>query len=117
MKKHFFSSKGIILVALVAVSFFMVQCTKSSSSDSSYTCLSDVSYSKTIKPILDLNCNYAGCHDDVTITSLANYQFVHDGAAQIKISVLSGRMPKGKALATADKNALYCWIDNGAKNN
>ena len=90
MKKHFFSSKGIILGALVVVSFFMVQCTKSSSSDSSYTCQSDVSYSKTIKPILDLNC---------------------------KISVLSGRMPKGKALATADKNALYCWIDNGAKNN
>jgi len=117
MQKRLFSNQSILLTTLVAVSFFMVQCTKSSSSDSSYTCQSDVSYSKTIKPILDMNCNYPGCHDDVTITSLANYQFVHDGAAQIKVSVLAGRMPKGKSLATADKNALYCWIDNGAKNN
>jgi hypothetical protein len=26
-------------------------------------------------------------------------------------------MPKGGTLTTAQKNAIYCWIDNGAKNN
>ena len=58
-----------------------------------------------------------GCHDDFVITALNNFQTVHDGANQIKISIQSGRMPKNSSLTAAEKNAIYCWVDNGAKNN
>jgi hypothetical protein len=58
-----------------------------------------------------------GCHDDQVITALKDFQTVHDGAAQIKLSIMTGKMPKNRTITTAEKNAIYCWIDNGAKNN
>lgn len=50
------------------------------------------------------NCNLTGCHDP-------------NNAAQIKASVVCGRMPKGRSFNATDKAALICWINNGAKNN
>jgi hypothetical protein len=67
--------------------------------------------------MLAVDCNTSGCHDDITITSLDNYQTLHDGALQVKNSILSGRMPKDRALSANDKAAIVCWIDSGTKNN
>jgi len=57
------------------------------------------------------------CHDENNAAPLNNFQVVHDNASQIRASVSSGRMPRGKTLSVADKTAILCWIDNGAKNN
>ena len=101
---------------IITCAVVIVGCSKSDGNEGD-VCNPNTSFINTVKPILDKNCNSSGCHDDIVITALNNYQFVHDGAAQIKISVQAGRMPKGGKLSTADKNALFCWIDNGAKNN
>lgn len=109
----------IFISLIITFSLFEIACSKSSNNTSNleYVCDSNISFSNTVKPILDHNCNYIGCHDDQVITALNSYQVVHDGAAQIKLSILTGKMPKNRTISAADKNAIFCWIDNGAKNN
>lgn len=109
------SFKSLFLISF-CILLLILGCSKKDTA-LEYTCDPSISFTNTIKPILDKNCNTSGCHDDIVITALNNFQMVHDGAAQIKISVEVGRMPKGGKLSIADKNALICWIDNGAKNN
>lgn len=112
MNKKLACFLSILIISIMAI----MGCSKNDTGTENI-CDPSTSFSYTVKPILDKNCNTSGCHDDIVITALNNYQFVHDGAAQIKISVQVGRMPKGGKLSTAEKNALFCWIDNGAKNN
>ena len=105
------------LLAIIVVCLTTASCSKSAPASPVSNCDPNISYSAAIKPVMAAHCNTAGCHDDITITALDNYQTVHDGAAQIKASVAAGTMPKNGVLATADKSAILCWIDNGAKNN
>lgn len=97
----------------------IISCSKQSSETipATSTCDPNISFINTVKPILDRDCNTAGCHDDKVITALNIYQTVHDGAAQIRLSITTGKMPKNGTISIADKNAIFCWIDNGAKNN
>ena len=112
-KIHF----AIVILLIIAV--VGINCSKSTADSSNVqnTCDPNISFANTIKPILDHNCNFAGCHDDQVITALNIFQTVHDGAAQIKLSILTGKMPRNRTMTAADKNAIYCWVDNGAKNN
>jgi len=108
-------------VYLFAITFIMVvvACSKNAATDTpvATTCDANTSFSKTILPLFNSTCNTSGCHDGPNAAALNNFQVVHDNASQIRASISSGRMPMGKTLAIADKNAIFCWIDNGAKNN
>ncbi len=108
MKKNYF----LFLTILIG----FCNCQKSSNS-STMACDAGTSYSKTVKPIIITNCTKSSCHDGNSLSSLDNYDIVHDGAVQIKSDVISGRMPRGSALKDNDKDAILCWIDNGAQNN
>jgi hypothetical protein len=103
----------------LAVILISISCSKSndSATTASATCNPNTSFAQTVLPILNNNCNLSGCHDPNNAAILNNYQVVHDNAAQIKASIVTGRMPKGRNLTSADKAAIICWIDNGAKNN
>jgi hypothetical protein len=105
-------SIGFVLLVVVA-------CSKSTdtSTTTNTTCDANTSFSNTILPLFNANCNLSGCHDGPNAAALNTFQVVHDNAAQIRASILSGRMPKGGTITTAQKNSIYCWIDNGAKNN
>lgn len=109
--------KSSVLLLLLIVVVAILSCSKNVSDTTNTTCDPNTSFTNTVKPILDKSCNMKGCHDDFVITALNNFQTVHDGANQIKVSIQSGRMPKSNSLTTAEKNAIYCWVDNGAKNN
>jgi hypothetical protein len=106
------------LIVLVVI-LIIVSCSKSNDSNLavSTTCNPNTSFAQAVLPILNNNCNLSGCHDPNNAAILNNYQVVHNNAAQIKASIVTGRMPKGRTLAAADKAAIICWIDNGAKNN
>lgn len=100
--------------------FLMVACSKNTATNTAMdmsTCNPNTSFSKTILPLFTSTCNTSGCHDGPNAAALDNFQVVHDNASQIRASVSSGRMPRGKTLSVADKTAILCWIDNGAKNN
>ncbi|MEI6151145.1 MAG: hypothetical protein WCQ10_01365 [Chitinophagia bacterium] len=108
-------------VYLYAITFIMVvvACSKNTTNDKTLvaSCDANTSFSKNILPLFNSSCNTSGCHDENNAAPLNNFQVVHDNASQIRASIASGRMPMGKTLAVADKNAIFCWIDNGAKNN
>ena len=108
-------------VYLLTITFIMVvvACSKNAATDTpvAATCDPNTSFSKTILPLFNSTCNTSGCHDGPNAAELNNFQVVHDNASQIRASISTGRMPKGKALAITDKTAILCWIDNGAKNN
>ncbi len=106
----------ILFVICISVS----ACSKNDSSNSNTTnttCNPNTSFSSTILPLFNASCNLSGCHDGPNAAQLNTFQVVHDNATQIRASISSGRMPKGGTLTTAQKNSIYCWIDNGAKNN
>jgi len=109
-------------VYLFAITFIMVvvACSKNAATDTApvvASCDPNTSFSKTILPLFNSTCNLSGCHDGPNAAALNNFQVVHDNASQIRASISTGRMPKDKTLAITDKNAILCWIDNGAKNN
>jgi hypothetical protein len=103
-----------VLLSLVTLYY---ACSKSSSGGTSGTCDPNVSYSTQLLPLLNQKCNFSGCHDNSSAAALNNYVTVRDGAAQIKSSVVAGRMPRNGTLTAAEKSIITCWVDSGAKNN
>ena len=82
-------------------------------------CESEVSYTNTIRPLLDTNC--MPCHNGDGNTpfapDLTNYNSVQSIASLIKDVTQSGRMPKNGSLTEVEKDAIKCWVDNGALEN
>ena len=82
-------------------------------------CETAVSYSDTIRPLIDSNC--MPCHNGDGNTpfapNLTNYNLVQGIAGLIKDVTLSGRMPKEGSLTGAEIDAIECWVDNGALDN
>ena len=109
------------ILYITTVCLIILSCSKSDSSNATTTtntsCNPNTSFSSTILPLFNTSCNLSGCHDGPNAAQLNTYQVIHDNATQIKASISTGRMPKGGTLTTTQKNAIYCWIDNGAKNN
>ncbi len=115
MKKIYY----LLTMLTFILCFVIISCSKTDSNTTAAntTCDANTSYASTITPLFKSTCNLSGCHDGLNAAALNNYQVVHDNAAQIRASVSSGRMPKGSTLTSTQKSAIYCWIDNGAKNN
>jgi uncharacterized membrane protein len=49
--------------------------------------------------------------------SLTTYSQIFNARSDIKSSVASGRMPEGTSLSSDKRNAIVCWVENGALNN
>jgi len=114
-----FKSPQAYMLVLTCM-ILIVACSKNSTTDTpalTSNCDPNTSFSKTILPLFNSTCNTSGCHDQNNAAPLNNFQVVHDNAIQIRASVSSGRMPRGKTLSVIEKTAILCWIDNGAKNN
>ena len=87
--------------------------TTNSISSSSYTpdCSGTAkSYKTDVAPLLTNNC--VGCH-----SQFSTYASVSASTSSIRSNIVSGNMPKSGTLTFAQKNAIVCWIDNGAPNN
>lgn len=82
-------------------------------------CETEVSYSTTIRPLIDSNC--MPCHNGDGNTpfapDLTSYNSVQGIAGLIKDVTQSGRMPKDGTLTESEKDAIKCWVDNGALDN
>lgn len=110
-----------VIVFLAAGSVVITACTKSGT-DSSFTpdCSTTRSYAADVSPILQASCNTTGCHGSGSHEgpgALVTYQQVYNNRSAIRRSVVNGSMPQGSTLSAAEKNAIICWIDNGAANN
>ena len=80
-----------------------------------------VSYINEVSPIIQSTCaTNSSCHGTGSTNGpgeLTSYSKIRDTKDQIQSAVINGRMPKTGSLSTAQKNAIYCWVSNGAPNN
>ena len=76
-----------------------------------------VTYSLSVKPIIDANC--IQCHNASVgqFPNLDSYSATSARASLILEQVESRRMPIGATLTTAEIAAIKCWVNNGALNN
>lgn len=84
----------------------------------------NVTYSKTIGPMLVTNCATSGCHD-----ADGNAPGDYNNYADIKKRVDNGElknrvfidknapMPPDKPMSASDLQKLTCWLDKGGPNN
>lgn len=82
---------------------------------------SNVSLVNDIIPIVEQNCAVAGCH--VSGTGRVDFTVktnIISNASQIRTNTQAGSMPpasSGRSLTTAQKDEIFCWVTNGAKDN
>ena len=79
----------------------------------------EVSYAGDIRPLIDQNCTFSGCHGAGSIQfELLTYNQVKLKAAAIKKQVWELKnMPKDRTMSDANRNKFKDWVDAGALNN
>lgn len=115
--------KYLLLVVLGGVLVFL-SCKKDKALTSQTECSNEVSFATDVKPIIELNCSTSGCHDasgaggynlstytGISINADAVYQAMnHDSGFQ--------PMPLGgNKLPDSTIQNIYCWIQQGKKDN
>jgi len=72
-------------------------------------------------PVFQTSCAAnPGCHATGSNNGpgpLLTYSQIFNARADIRSAVASGHMPLNATLTATEKNAILCWIDNGAPNN
>lgn len=109
----------------VLILIIIISCTKNSgtandNSNHNITCTGTKSFATDVSPITQNICASSGCHDASSSNGpgpLTTYQQVFAARTAIRAAVASGTMPKNSSLSASQKNAILCWIDNGATNN
>lgn len=104
--------KRITTVILLLAIVIITGCEKDSTTGS-YTpnCNGGAkSYAGDVAPLIQSYC--AGCHNEYS-----TYAGLSASATQVRSEIVSGRMPEGTTLSSTQKDAIVCWIDNGALNN
>ena len=113
-------------LASVLILLVIISCTKnsdttnSSNTNNNVTCTGTKTFSADVSPIIQSVCAASGCHDASSSNGpgpLTTYQQVFNARSTIRAAVASGTMPKNSSLSTTQKNAIICWIENGAANN
>ena len=77
-------------------------------------------FAADVNLIIQASCNISGCHAAGSGNgpgALTNYAQISAAGSSIKTAVLSGRMPQGSSLSTAQKNSIICWVNSGTPNN
>jgi uncharacterized membrane protein len=74
-----------------------------------------------VNTIIQSSCTQnSGCHGSGSTRgpgALLTYTQIYNARTSIKSAVASGAMPQGGSLSSDEKNAIICWIENGAQEN
>jgi hypothetical protein len=85
------------------------------------TVTTGVSYTNTIKPIIDTSCAISNCHDgsNAEAPNWTNLATVQANAENIKTRTGNGEMPPdGQPDLTSEQiQDIACWVDDGALDN
>jgi hypothetical protein len=117
--KFNFLRRIFIIASVFAV---LYACSKSTDTATTVDCSGTAkSFSADVNPIIQATCtSNSGCHGSGSNNGpgeLLTYSEIFNARLSIRSAVASGSMPKTGSLTTAQKNAIICWIDNGASNN
>jgi hypothetical protein len=79
------------------------------------------SFVTDVNPVFQTSCAInSGCHATGSGNGpgpLLSYSQIFNARSGIRPAVASGHMPQNSTLTATQKNAILCWIDNGAPNN
>jgi hypothetical protein len=97
-------------------------CKKNNESNFSVDCAGTTkSFAANVRPIVQASCAFdSDCHGSGSASGpgpLLDYTEIFNARTVIRSAIVSGEMPQGATLTSAEKNAIACWIDNGAPNN
>ncbi len=108
-----------ILIAFFLMAFIILTgCTKKNEYKNLNCSSEEITYTSSIKSIIETNCTGSGCHG--TGTSNGNYTTYEGLLVRVNNGTLSKRvlytkdMPKGSSLSLEDRKKIKCWIDRGA---
>ncbi len=77
-----------------------------------------ISYQASVADIMKTSCAVTGCH--VAGTGRQNFEMfsvIQANANGIKTRTQSGNMPRNSTITEEQKQAIACWVDDGAKDN
>ena len=77
----------------------------------------EITFSGTVKPIIEANCAITGCHGNRQSPLFTNDDQIIAAASRIKARTGAGTMPPSGPLSATDIEAIACWVDAGAPNN
>ena len=119
-----------LIISLIYISCKYDQLVPYQAPTESDTCSSDsVYYAQTIGPLMNSSCGTSGCHDAATSASgvrlsdhfstIQNVEIGNPESSDLYKSIKNNKMPpsKNNSLTTAQKELIYKWIKQGAKNN
>ena len=110
-----------VIICLVGIAVVAAACSKGNSGAATVDCSGEAkSFVTDVNPVIQANCVSAGCHSSGSNNgpgALISYQQIFNARSSIRSAVASGSMPQGGSLSASQKNAIICWIDNGATNN
>lgn len=78
---------------------------------------SGISFSQSIKPIIEENCAISGCHNGSQFPDFRVFRNIQDNASRIKDQVVTRTMPQDGELSQDEIDLIVCWVDDGAPNN
>ena len=111
-----------IIVCLGCVAVVILACSKNTDAVTAVDCSGAAkSFGTEVDPIIQSSCTTtSGCHGSGSNNGpgpLLTYQQIFNARVAIRSAVASGAMPQNSKLSSSQKNAILCWIDNGATNN
>ena len=79
----------------------------------------EVSYAGDIRPLIDQNCTFSGCHGAGSVQfELLTYNQVKLKAAAIRREVfVLENMPRNRTMSQENRIKFKDWVDAGAPNN
>jgi len=89
------------------------------------TTAEEYSYVLDVSPVIAENCATAGCHDGSTwlpdwtdINNLQNIDHQKEIKRRITLPLTDGeKMPREGSITAVEREKIYCWIEQGAKDN
>jgi hypothetical protein len=113
-------------ISFILLLFFITACSKSNGTSKSFSssdCTSTISYKTDIQPIMNSYCT--SCHQPGNAKGgyeLTTYSGVTSNTNKVLASMLhnSGSEPmpdNGDQLSDDLLKKMYCWVNQGAKNN
>ncbi len=113
-----FLAASVVLTVVFSVS---ISCSSSDEESASIDCSGLAITYAEVSSIFQSSCaKNSNCHASGSNHgpgALVTYSQIYNARSEIKRAVSNGSMPQDGPLSSDDKNAILCWIENGASNN
>ena len=104
--------------ALIFAAFLISSCSSEDPGPMIVDPCDEVTYSETIKPLMDTSCRLPTCHIPGTeAPPFSDFATIQALSASIKVRTGNRSMPLQGSLTQTQIDQIACWVDSGALNN